>query len=63
MSKHEPAAKTDGAERRTFWQPPDKRTVLTEKGKRWQEENAEAIQSINNWVETNGLPLDRYRVR
>ncbi|HEY0013436.1 MAG TPA: type II toxin-antitoxin system CcdA family antitoxin [Allosphingosinicella sp.] len=27
----------------------------------WQEENREAIEGINAWVEKNGLPLDRYR--
>ena len=28
---------------------------------RWRRENAEAIASFNAWLETNGLPLDRYR--
>jgi antitoxin CcdA len=27
----------------------------------WQEENREAIEGINAWVERNGLPLARYR--
>jgi antitoxin CcdA len=27
----------------------------------WQEENREAILAWNEWVEKNGLPLDRYR--
>jgi antitoxin CcdA len=27
----------------------------------WQEENREAIEGINAWVDKNGLPLDRYR--
>ena len=27
----------------------------------WQEENAEAIRSSNEWVEKNGLPLEKYR--
>ena len=27
----------------------------------WIEENREAIESWNAWVERNGLPLERYR--
>ncbi|MDP2737769.1 MAG: type II toxin-antitoxin system CcdA family antitoxin [Pseudorhodobacter sp.] len=27
----------------------------------WREENREAIKSSNEWVETHGLPLARYR--
>ena len=27
----------------------------------WQEESVEAIRSSNEWVEKNGLPLDKYR--
>jgi len=27
----------------------------------WQEENREAIEAWNAWVDKNGLPLDRYR--
>jgi antitoxin CcdA len=27
----------------------------------WQEENREAINGINAWVEKNGLPLAKYR--
>jgi antitoxin CcdA len=27
----------------------------------WIEENREAIESWNAWVEKNGLPLERYR--
>ena len=27
----------------------------------WQEESAEAIRSSNEWVEKNGLPLEKYR--
>jgi antitoxin CcdA len=29
--------------------------------KAWQDENREAIQECNAWVEKNGLPLERYR--
>jgi len=28
----------------------------------WLEENAEAIQSWNVWIEKNGLPLEEYRM-
>ena len=44
-----------------FWQPPEKRTGISEEGRKWQEENAEAIKSMNEWVEKNGLPLAKYR--
>ena len=27
----------------------------------WQEENAEAIEDYNRYVEKNGLPLEKYR--
>ena len=46
---------------KTFWQPPEKRGIISEAGRKWQEENAEAIKSINEWVEKNGLPLAKYR--
>lgn len=32
-----------------------------ERKRRWQEENAEAIEAWNVWVRENGLPLARYR--
>jgi antitoxin CcdA len=35
--------------------------VRREKARRWQEENAEAIRSSNEWVEKHGLPLEKYR--
>ncbi|MFD2649039.1 type II toxin-antitoxin system CcdA family antitoxin [Devosia albogilva] len=35
--------------------------VRQEKSRRWQEENAEAIRSSNEWVERNGLPLAKHR--
>jgi antitoxin CcdA len=31
------------------------------RGKQWLEENREAIESHNAWVEKHGLPLARYR--
>ena len=34
--------------------------VSTE-GRKWLEENAEAIKSMNEWVEKNGLPLAKHR--
>lgn len=34
---------------------------LSERAKRWIEENREAIESSNRWVEVHGLPLDEYR--
>ena len=35
--------------------------VSSEKARRWREENADAIKSMNDWVDKNGLPLDEYR--
>lgn len=34
---------------------------LTEDERRWNEENREAIDAFNSYVEKNGLPLERYR--
>ena len=42
-------------------QPPEKRTGISEDGRKWLEENAEALRSMNEWVEKNGLPLAKYR--
>ncbi len=38
-----------------------RKAVSAEKGRRWKEENAEAIQSMNEWVEKNGIPLAQFR--
>jgi len=37
-------------------------TIAAERAARWKQENAEAIESSNAWVEANGLPLARYRL-
>jgi antitoxin CcdA len=29
---------------------------------KWLEENREALDSYNTWVEANGLPLEKYRL-
>jgi post-segregation antitoxin (ccd killing protein) len=39
-----------------------KEAILSEKARRWLEENAEAIAAHNRWVEENGLPLAEYRM-
>lgn len=36
--------------------------VRAEKTRRWQEENREAIESSNEYVRRNGLPLAKYRL-
>lgn len=36
--------------------------VRAEKNRRWKEENREALQSMNEWVRENGLPLEKYRL-
>jgi antitoxin CcdA len=35
--------------------------VADEKSRRWKQENREAIQSMNDYVEQHGLPLEKYR--
>jgi antitoxin CcdA len=37
-------------------------TIAEELAARWKQENAEAIESSNAWVEANGLPLAKYRL-
>jgi len=36
--------------------------VKEARGKRWLEENRDALDSYNAWVEANGLPLEKYRL-
>ena len=36
--------------------------VKKARGERWLEENREALESSNRWVEANGLPLAKYRM-
>lgn len=36
--------------------------IRKERRRLWQEENAEAIQDSNTWVDRNGLPLSKYRL-
>ena len=36
--------------------------VAEEKARRWRQENREAIEHYNAWVEENGLPLEAHRV-
>jgi antitoxin CcdA len=38
-----------------------RREVSRAKAEVWRAENAAAIESSNEWVETHGLPLERYR--
>ena len=35
--------------------------VRTAKTDAWRRENAKALAASNAWVESNGLPLDKYR--
>ncbi|TIQ98626.1 MAG: post-segregation antitoxin CcdA, partial [Mesorhizobium sp.] len=37
------------------------KAISAEKTRRWQEENREAIESSNDYVKRNGLPLAKYR--
>lgn len=36
--------------------------VRKAKGEAWLEENREAIEYWNDWVDKNGLPLEKYRL-
>jgi antitoxin CcdA len=36
--------------------------VKEARGKRWLEENRAALDSYNEWVEANGLPLEKHRL-
>lgn len=38
-----------------------RKEISVERTRQWQEENAEAIQHWNAYVEEHGLPLDKYR--
>ncbi|PWK76403.1 type II toxin-antitoxin system CcdA family antitoxin [Aminobacter sp. AP02] len=38
------------------------KAISEEKSRRWLEENKEAIESSNEYVERNGLPLAKYRL-
>jgi len=48
-------------ERRSLWQPPSERGVISTEGRQWLEENADAIKAWNDYVEQHGLPLAKYR--
>lgn len=37
------------------------KAIAAEKMRRWQEENKEAIESSNEYVRRNGLPLAKHR--
>lgn len=36
--------------------------VRAEKNRRWKEENREALESWNDWIRENGLPLEKHRL-
>ncbi|WP_206030313.1 type II toxin-antitoxin system CcdA family antitoxin [Roseomonas sp. AR75] len=36
--------------------------IRAEKARRWQEENREALEAQNAWIEKHGLPLAKYRI-
>ena len=35
--------------------------IREENAERWKQENRQAIESSNKWVEEHGLPLEKYR--
>lgn len=57
-STHDQPVEDDGGR---FWQPPERRRQISDAGRKWMDENAEAMQAWNAWVEKNGLPLAKYR--
>ena len=57
-----PKRESSAEQRPSLWRPPEQRKQISEEGKRWLEENAEAIKEWNEWVEKNGLPLAKYRM-
>jgi len=38
-----------------------RKAVALKQADHWKRDNAQALQSANEWVETHGLPLARYR--
>jgi len=38
-----------------------RQAVASAKSARWKADNAQALDSSNDWVEKKGLPLERYR--
>ncbi|MCF6322252.1 MAG: type II toxin-antitoxin system CcdA family antitoxin [Rhizobiaceae bacterium] len=38
-----------------------KEAVRKSKSEQWKKENAAALKGANDWVKTNGLPLEKYR--
>ncbi|MBZ9988715.1 type II toxin-antitoxin system CcdA family antitoxin [Mesorhizobium sp. BH1-1-5] len=38
------------------------KAISAEKTRRWQEENKEALESSNEYVKRNGLPLAKHRL-
>jgi antitoxin CcdA len=36
--------------------------VKAARAERWLEENKAALDSYNDWVEANGLPLEKFRL-
>ncbi len=40
---------------------PSEREEHQKRGQKWREENREAIESSNKWVEEHGLPYAEYR--
>jgi hypothetical protein len=57
-----PKRESSPEQRPSLWRPREQREQISEEGKRWLEENAEAIKAWNEWVEKNGLPLAKYRM-
>jgi hypothetical protein len=51
------ATSNDSADKGRFWQRPETRHVISEEGRKWQQENAEAARAWAEWVEKNGVPL------
>ena len=57
MASKQKAAPSKVSEHGHFWQPQEKRTGVSEEGRKWQQENAKAAEAWADWIEKNGVPL------
>ena len=39
-----------------------RQAAKVERDRRWREEHRDWAESVNRWVEENGLPLEKYRL-
>ena len=59
---HEAEAAALGLDAAALAERAVREAISAEKARRWLEENREAIEAHNRWVEEHGLPLAKYRM-